>query len=131
MARCILFVVKSNSATIWASQGLPKNERNGGGPTFPIGLAGIFGLTLGKGDYRGPVPDDPRFHVFYQELGIDVPSEILIFPLYLDDRLVAILYGEGGPGTLLDVDNDEYRRLAQLVTLSMNLVVAKKKILTA
>ncbi len=131
MARCILFVVKSNSATVWASRGLPTNEQNGNGPTFPIGPDGIFGLTLGKGDYRGPVPDDPLFHSFYKKLGIDVPPEILIYPLYLDDRLVAVLYGEGGPGTLLDVDSDEYRRLAQLVTLSMNLVVAKKKILAA
>ena len=131
MARCILFVVKSNSATIWASRGLPKDEQNGNGSTFSVGPDGIFGLSLGKGDYRGPVPDDPRFRSFYEELGIDIPSEILIFPLYLDDRLVAVLYGEGGPGSLLDVDNDEYRKLAKLVTLSMNLVVAKKKILSA
>ena len=131
MARCILFVVKSNSATIWASQGLPKDQRNGDGPTFPVGPDGIFGLTLGKGDYRGPVPDDPRFRSFYQELGIDIPTEILIFPVYLDDRLIAVLYGEGGPGSLLDVDNDEYRRLSELVTLSMNLVLVKNKILVA
>jgi hypothetical protein len=129
MARCILFVVKANTATVWASKGFPKNEQHGGGSTFPVGPDGIFGLTLSDGDYRGPVPDDPRFRSFYEELGVNIPSEILIFPLYLDDRLVAVFYGEGGPGISLDVDNDEYRRLARMVTLSMNLVVIKKKIL--
>ena len=131
MARSILFVVKSNSATVWASRGFPKLEQDGENPTFPVGPDGIFGLALGKDDYRGPVPDDPRFQSFYKVLGVDIPSEILIFPLYLDDRLVAVFYGEGGGGILLDVDNQEYRRLAQLTTLSMNLVVIKKKILAA
>ena len=44
---------------------------------------------------------------------------------------MAVLYGEAGGGIMLDVDNEEYRRLAQMVTLSMNLVVIKKKILAA
>lgn len=131
MARCILFVVKSNSATVWASQGLATVGRSNDGPTIPVGPDTIFGLTLGKGDYRGPVPDDPRFRSFYEALQIEVPAEILILPLYLDDRLVAVFYGDGGPDAPLDVDNDEYRRLAQMVTLSMNLVVIKKKILAA
>ena len=131
MARCILFMVKSSTATVWASHGLPKNEQQGDDSAIPVGPETIFGLTLGKGDYRGPVPDDPRFRSFYEALKIEIPSEILILPLYLDDRLVAVLYGDGGPGSPLEVDNDEYRRLAQMVTLSMNLVVIKRKILAA
>lgn len=131
MARCILFVVKANDAHVWASRGFPELEGDGEVPTFPVGPQGIFGLTLGRGDYRGAVPDEPCFRSFYSALGVEVPAEILIFPLYLDDRLVAVLYGEEGGGILLDVDNEEYRRLAQMVTLSMNLVVIKKKILAA
>jgi len=131
MARSILFVVKANEAHIWDSRGYPKTEGENPSPTFPIGPQGIFGLTLGRGDYRGPVPDEPAFQSFYRTLGVDIPPEILIFPLYLDDRLVAVLYGEAGGGIELDVDNEEYRRLAQMVTLSMNLVVIKKKILAA
>ncbi len=77
------------------------------------------------------MPNEPGVHEFYQMLGVDIPNEILIFPLYLDDRLVAVLYGEEGGGILLDVDNEEYRRLAQMTTLSMNLVVLKKKIKAA
>jgi hypothetical protein len=131
MARCILFVVKANEAQVWASRGFSELEKDGEAPTFPVGPEGIFGLTLGRGDYRGTVPNEPCFQSFYKTLGVKVPSEILIFPLYLDDRLVAVLYGEEGGGIQLDVDNEEYRRLAQMVTLSMNLVVIKKKILAA
>lgn len=131
MARCIFFVVKGSKATVWASRGISERKAEGAGPTFPVGPDTIFGLTLGRGDYRGPVPDDPRFRSFYEELKLDLPSEILILPLYLDDRLVAVFYGDGGAGASLDVDDEEYRRLAQMVTLSMNLVVIKKKILAA
>jgi hypothetical protein len=131
MARTILFAVKANEAQVWASRGFPKFEGEGDGLTFPVGPQGIFGLTLGRGDYRGPVPDEPCFRSFYETLDVEIPSEILVFPLYLDDRLVAVLYGEGGGGIYLDVDNEEYRRLAQMTTLSMNLVVLKKKILAA
>jgi len=131
MARCILFVVKGNDAHVWASRGFEELDGQGRGPSYPVGPDGLFGLTLGRGDYRGPVPNDPPFHSFYETLGVDVPAEILIFPLYLDDRLVAVFYGEAGGGILLDADNEEYRRLAQMVTLSMNLVVIKRKILAA
>lgn len=131
MARSILFVVKANRAHVWASRGFARLNGSEESPTFPVGPEGVFGLTLGRGDYRGPVPDEPSVQAFYEALGVDVPGEILVFPLYLDDRLVAVLYGEEGGGIPLDVDNEEYRRLAQLVTLSMNLVVLKKKILAA
>ncbi|NIM01823.1 MAG: hypothetical protein GTN89_13555 [Acidobacteria bacterium] len=131
MARCILFAVKANEAHVLDSRGFPSIEEGGEPPSFPVGPQGIFGLTLGREDYRGSVPDEPSFKAFYQTLGVDVPAEILVFPLYLDDRLVAVLYGEAGGGLMLDPDNEEYLRLAKMVTLSMSLVVIKKKILAA
>lgn len=131
MARCILFAVKDSAAHVWDSRGYKKLEQSGERPAFPVGPEGIFGPTLGREDYRGPVPDQVCFKEFYATLGVDPPDEILMFPLYLDDRLVAVLYGEAGGGLMLDPDNEEYRRLAKMVTLSMSLVVIKKKIVAA
>ncbi len=88
----------------------------------------FFELLAGNPSYRGPVPDDPATHHFFRELEIDVPAEVLIVPAYLDDRLVAVLYGDAGEaGTVRGADED-YRRLKAQLEIGLHLLVLKRKL---
>ena len=78
--------------------------------------------------YLGPLPPEPEYDGFYERLEIERPAHVLLWPVYLEDRLVAILYGDGGPGGILNVDPRVFSRIIQKLALALNLVIIKKKI---
>ncbi|HEY3177134.1 MAG TPA: hypothetical protein VGK94_15380 [Candidatus Polarisedimenticolia bacterium] len=131
MARCILFEVKAGVAAIRDSRGLnldPDRVRN---IRFPITSDSILGLLCGERFYRGPVPDEPRCRAFLDALGGTTPSEILIIPLYREDRIAAFLYGDTGETGRIQGETEEYLKLVRMVALAIDLVILKKKIHSA
>ena len=127
-ARTILFAVKCTTATVWSHRGLPTEPGGGGEVAFSITSEPIFELVLGEGHYKGPLPADPRYRTFYDTLKIPPPSEILILPVHLEDRLVALIYGDGRRSTDIEGGIEGYRRLARRLSLALHLILLKRKI---
>ena len=98
---------------------------------WPIRWEPVFRLFSELSYYVGPLPDEPAYGGFYEKLQLERPAQVLLWPVYLEDRLVAILYGDGGPGARLDVDPREFSRVIQKLTLALNLVIIKNKIYAA
>ena len=125
MAHCILFTVQEGVATVWRSHGFsqdPSREAR-----IPL-TSGAFGLLLGNELYRGVVPREDKYETFYRQLGIEQPGEVLLVPVYLSDRLVAIFHGAGGTKKRIEGETDDYERLIRLFSLTLNLLVMKNRI---
>jgi hypothetical protein len=83
---------------------------------------------LGDGQYRGPVPDKPEYKWFYDALRLELPEQILLIPVYLDDRLVSIVYADGGAKGRVRGTTGSHMRLAQRLGLALKMLVLKMKI---
>lgn len=125
MSRCILFSVQSSNATVWLARGFSPEPRKEA--RIPL-TSGAFGLLLGNEMYRGVVPREEIYETFYSQLGIDQPAEVLLVPIYLSDRLVAVFHGDGGLKKRIEGDTDAYLRLFRLFSLTLSLLVMKNRI---
>jgi hypothetical protein len=130
-ATCILFTVKSETATIWDWRGFELNPARVPSLMFPVTSGSIFSMMLGDGQYCGPVPDKPEYEWFYSALGLAIPRQVLLAPVYLDDRLVTILYADGGERGKVGGREDDHRMLAARLGLAMKMLILKMKIVAA
>jgi len=64
----------------------------------------------------------------YLILNICRLTEILLVPVYMIDRLVAICHGDGGPRGRITGETDDYLRLFRLFAPTLNLLILKNKI---
>jgi hypothetical protein len=128
MPRCILFGVKADVAYLWDWSGIDLNPAKVAGMEIPVIGGSAFELLQGDEIYWGPVPDDGSCEVFYDALSIRPPVEALLLPVYLNDRLVAMLYGEGTDEEPIRGDRESWRQLAAIISMSLNMIVLKMKI---
>jgi len=127
-ATCIMFTVKSETASIWDWQGFELSRARVPSLMFPVTSGSIFALMLGDGQYRGQVPDKPECKWFYSGLRLEVPEQILLVPVYLDDRLVSIVYADGGATGKIRGTTGSYLKLAQRLSLALKMLILKMKI---
>ncbi len=128
LERCILFTVKGTTAVMWGSRGIGVDRDRARSVSFPIISEPIFQLIMGEGFYRGPVPREPKYQKFYDTMEMGLASEILIVPVHLEDRLVALFYGDCGSGFGLQGEAEDYRRLFRKLAIALQLVILKRKI---
>jgi len=128
LRRAVLFMIKGPDALIWHSHGLGLDRERMQGLTFPVVDEPVFALPIGDPCYRGLVPGDPVYSAFFRKLGIERPTEVLIVPAHFNDRLVAILYGDGGTEGRVHGSAEQYLRIMQQLSLTLNLLAIKKKI---
>jgi hypothetical protein len=125
---CILFGVRTDVAQVWDWRGFDFDLERARGLRFPVTSGSIFTLLLGNESYRGPVPDEPGVQWFFGALGLDRPREILLLPVYVNDRLVAILYADGGTEGRLELEDESCRLLSRKLSMAMNMLILKIKI---
>ena len=128
MARAVLFTVRAETAAPWDWVGVELPRAHTRSLRFPVTGASIFSLMLGDGVYRGPVPVEPHQRWIYEAMQIEPPREILLLPVYLNDRLVAIFYGDGGPTGKVRGETESYVVLARRLGLALSMLVLKQKI---
>jgi hypothetical protein len=127
LARSAFFLVKGTTATLWRWSGPGWEAARGSTVNLSVTSDPPFDLLLGRDHYLGPLPGTMRHRAFYEPLGVNPPSDVLLIPGYLDDRLIVVLYGDGGAGPLRPnvVDLD---LLVRKLACSLQLVLIKKKI---
>jgi hypothetical protein len=127
LSRSALFLVKGTTATLW------KWKANGPAttPIMPVNLSVTddppFDLLLGREHYQGALPHNPKLAAFYGPLGVDLPSEVVLVPGYLEDRLVVVLYGDGSGGPVR-ADIPDLDLLVRKLACALQIVLIKKKV---
>jgi hypothetical protein len=94
---------------------------------LPVGGGSIFSLLLGRTLYRGAPGKDDAAHPFYSVLKVDAPAEVLLLPVYVNDRLVTVVYADNGDKPI-GKDTADYRLLAEKLSAAFNLLILKMKI---
>jgi hypothetical protein len=126
--RCILWGVDGTTASIWDQRGFGLTSDTVRALRLRVTEEPMFRLVAGAGCYRGPVPADPSYHGHFHRLGAEVPAEILVLPIYLNDHLVALFYGDSGEHAGIRVETESYRRAMIKLAYSFTLLQVKQKI---
>ncbi len=126
--RSIFFGVKEESAYVWDWEGIDLNPARIAGVEIPLIEGSVFELLQGENSFRGRVPSDGGYSRFYGALGSAPPREILLLPVHLNDRLVAMLYAEGDSPMAIDNDDEIWNRLTEKVSQALHMLVLKMKI---
>lgn len=126
--RCILWGVNGTVASIWDHRGFGLAADTIRTLRLQVTEEPMFRLVAGAGCYRGPVPADPGYHGHYHLLGTRVPAEILVLPIYLNDHLVAMFYGDCGDYEGIRVETEQYRRAMIKLAYAFTLLQLKQKI---
>jgi len=132
MKTSILFVVRSRFARIWDGRGLSLPDGSLRHLKWPVTAGSIFTLLLGNRYYRGPVDASVApIRQFYDIVRLEIPAEVLLYPIYLNDMLVAIFYCDNGPDRPIEAETDDYLKLGEKLPLALNLLLMKMKIRSA
>jgi len=127
LSRSALFLVKGTAANLW------RWKANGPAiaPITPVNLSVTddppFDLLLGRAFYQGVLPHNPKLTALYGPLGVDLPSEVILIPGYLEDRLVVVLYGDGAGGPVR-ADIADLDLLVRKLACALQVVLIKKKV---
>ena len=126
--RSILWGVNGTVASIWDQRGFGLTGDSVRTLRLQVTDEPMFRLVAGAGCYRGPVPADPGYHHHYHLLGTRAPSEILVLPIYLNDHLVALFYGDCGDYEGIQGETEDYRRAMINLAYAFTLLQTKQKI---
>ena len=128
LPRCMLFSVRFKTATLLHTKGLTIDPERKANLSLSVTSDLPFKLLIGDDHYRGPVPSGRFNQSFYSLLDIEVPSEILLLPGHVDDRLEVVLYGDGGTSGKMEGDTQDYRKLVRNLAMGLKMVYLKDMI---
>lgn len=120
--RCILFDVKEACAGVANWKGVDLDPDRVRGVSVPLTPDSILALAAEESHYCGELPSHIDSSAFYRGLGIEPPREILILPIYGDERLEAVLYGDGGRSGRITGPRDGYPQLLDEIGLALRML---------
>jgi type II secretion system (T2SS) protein E len=127
--RTALFVVMQEKVIGWGGRGEGFDPGRIRATTIAFSASSIFSyFRMGSEFYFGPVPDLPANRQFYRDLGTVVPDRVLLIPIHIKGRLIALLYGDNGTGRREEPDILLFRRLAQKASLALEILILRNKI---
>jgi len=131
MQRCILFGVEQDSAGIanWRGVRFPKEKIEN--LALPLDPDSIFALALDDACFHGTLPRDFDCSKFYGQLGIGVPREVLVLPIYGENRLDAVLYGDGGKNGEVSGPTETYRLLLDEINVALRMLSLRQQLCPA
>jgi hypothetical protein len=128
MKTCILFRVRQGTADIWDYRGLDLDSAARAAFSAPAHSGTPLELLTVYPVFRGTAPTEVPYTRFFAELGLAPPAEMMLLPVKIGDRLVAILYGDGGLMNGIAGTTEDHLEMAGKLALALNLVMIKRKI---
>ncbi len=97
--------------------------------SVPAGSGTVFDMALQSRDfYFGVVPALPANRDLYAELGGRLPANVMLFPIIVKDRTVALLYLDGDDAPLPRPDIPLMRRVAAKAGLAFEMLLLRNKL---
>jgi hypothetical protein len=126
--RGVLFVVRRCTVQLWDWIGFDLAPEAACSLDIDLTTEPLFTLLAGNDHFRGPIPQEPRFRQLFSRLGIDVPVELLLLPVRMNDRLVAILCCDGGATEPVTGPTEEFVELVRKLEMALHVVALKNRI---
>jgi hypothetical protein len=131
MERSILFHAEQEQVGIANWRGLRLASEKIERLRFPLSPDSIFALALDEACFLGPLPREFDCSQFYGRLGIRAPREVLVLPIYGENRLEAVLYGDGGPEGAVARPVETYRVLLDEVGVALRMLACRHQLCPA
>jgi hypothetical protein len=97
--------------------------------TVPSGSGTLFDTALQSRDfYFGVVPALPGNRDLYTALGGRLPANVMLLPIVIKERTVALLYLDGDDGPLPQPDIPLMRRVAVKAGLAFEMMLLRNKL---
>ncbi len=130
LSRVALLKVKDGMLTGWRcalSGGAADISRLG----ITLALPGIFkGVVEEKSLYKGPLVPLPQNETLVNALGGGGPVEAVACPLVIREKVVAVLYGDNGQGSVTRCEMNFFASLMAKASMSLEILILKNKILS-
>jgi hypothetical protein len=127
-SRALLFMVRGGEVAGWMGEGPGVDQARL--LAFELGFESpSFFLNLREGSAfsRGPLPK-MEAHLRLAEIwGGELPSDVLMLPIRLRDRLVAVAYGDKGGEALRGIDVGELQEAARHTSRAIEELLRRKK----
>ncbi len=128
-SRCVLFKVRTDQVTGWLAYGDRIDSKLFKAVQISLREPSVFlNLQQGAELHLGSLPPMPTHRQLVHTWGGEWPSECLVMPIRVGDRLVAAYYGDRAPATLGGLDLDEWKSLAAKVGDALELCILRKKL---
>jgi hypothetical protein len=123
-----LFMVRHNTAFGWRA--VRNGKHLSGFENFQDSLdepSVLQTVSLSRHHYLGPMPRTPFNSLLLQELGGQIPEQVLVIPIILLDRLIGFLYLDN-PKLHLAALIPETQELAGKLTMAFEMLILKNKL---
>lgn len=122
--RVALFTVKGGNISGWKARGLSVE-----GFEISVKDSPLFSEVLrSKSNYRGPVLNIKGNESFTKIL-LGTPQDVLILPITIRERTVALLYADNGNTSVLNANVGFLSMLASMAAIAFEILILKKRIL--
>lgn len=99
LPRVALFFIKSGIIFGWDGRGERLDRSHVAGIMIPVELESVFKTVYNTGSYYlGPLPETSINQRFLKAMGGYLPGSSILMPVNVNNRVVAIFYGDMGPG---------------------------------
>jgi len=126
--RMLLMFVRGNCASVWEERGFSLAQKTRSELAFDVTSDPLFRLPMGNDHFHGALPPDHEFRSFYERLGVDAPEKLLVIPIHVNDRLVAVAVADGGPKGRLRGEVDEILKALRLFSTAVLMVALRKNL---
>jgi hypothetical protein len=128
-SRCGLFAVGKEAIRGVAGRGRAFTGEILRKLTVPVGSGTLFDTALQSRDfYFGVVPALPANRDLYTALGGRLPANVMLVPIVLKERIVALLYLDGDDGALPSPDIPAMLRVAAKAGLAFEMLLLRNKL---
>lgn len=130
LGRCCLLAVHSGRVVGWLARGAGVVVEDVQSFIAPLDVQSVLSELGVLGSFCGRVPPGLINDQLVQTLGEPAPTEVVIFPVLVKNRIVAFLLGDS-PGSEVSLDEREQLMVAtRRAGIAFEILIMRKKILT-
>ncbi len=128
LLRTALFFIKDGIVFGWDGRGVKLSREQVQGIMIPLDLPSVFQTVVQTGAFLlGPIAGIPINRRFLAAMGSIEPASAVLIPLSIDNRVVAILYGDNGPGREAPENLHELQSVLREATNALRKLIQQQK----
>lgn len=128
MPRAAVFAVRKDQAILWKSFNMPKARA--GETAVNLTRSSALAAVRERASFQyGPLANTPENKKLFANFGGDAPKVALVVPVEIRNRAVVVLYGDSEDESRPSPDFSRLGRLASLITMALEAVILRAKIL--
>ncbi len=129
--RRLMFILQRDRIIGWDGSGAGVFREQVKRVLLPMDSLSLFTVVkVGSKPMVGPVADVPANRRLFHDLGMETPAEVVLIPIHIKGRVVAIFYGDNAARPVGSVDVDLLRRFTMQAAVALEILILRGKLLS-